>query len=74
MKKISYICDRCGTDIGDVYYTLTCYANCVPGENPEKQSAVLAMQNLAQNKSVQAEERHICKTCKDEITDGVFIV
>lgn len=74
MKKIKYICDKCSKEIEDVYYSLTCYAQCVPGENPAKHSAILALQNLAQNKGVAAEERHLCKTCKDAITDGIFIV
>lgn len=75
MKKTIYICDRCGNEIADVAYTLTCFAGDVsPGANGTV-SAEAAMQNLKQNMALmQSVERCLCGKCKDEITDGIFIL
>ena len=72
MKKTIYECDRCGDEITDVAYTLTCYAEAVPGENPAKHIAEISAQNVKQNMSFT--ERHLCRKCKDEITAGIFIL
>ncbi len=75
MKKVVCTCDRCSREITDVVYTLYCYA-----EDFQKMpfggiSAAVAEQNAKQNMIRQKEtERHICRECKDQITDGVFIV
>ena len=75
MKKTTYKCDRCGAEISDVVYTLTCYAeDLCPGPVGGLASDVV-MQNSRQNLSLQAiGERHLCGKCKDEITDGIFVV
>ena len=75
MKKTIYKCDRCGADITDVVYSLTCYAVDVnPGPLGGVASAVV-LQNARQNNSLQAVgERHLCGKCKDELSDGLFIV
>lgn len=74
--KTTYVCDKCGEDIADVAYTLTCYAEDV-NQSPEDtawgmSSAEVANQNIKQNFA--RVERHLCRACKDAITDGVFIV
>lgn len=72
MKKTTYKCDRCGAEIADVVYTLTCYAEDV---NPRPLGGVpgeVLLQNSRQNHA--SGERHLCGKCKDEITDGVFVV
>ena len=75
MKKTTYKCDRCGVEIQDVAYTLTCYAEDLnPGPLGGLSSEVV-LQNARQNLSRQATaERHLCGKCKDEITDGIFVV
>lgn len=72
MKEIRYTCDRCGKEIKDTLYTLTCYAENVQPDFLGRVSTEVAVQNMRQNMA-QA-ERHLCKACKDELTDGVFIV
>lgn len=67
-------CDKCGKQITDVFYTLTCYAQCVPGENPGKHIDELALQNIPQNKGLALIDRHLCRECKDTVTDGLFII
>ena len=66
-------CDRCGKEIaGGVVYSLTCYAEDVrekPGMSEEACS-----QNLRQNMALIDGSRDLCKECKDELTDGLFIV
>ena len=75
MKKIICFCDRCGEEIPDVVYTLTCYCEVAPGENPAKHVPELLAQNERQNTARSGGiDRHLCRQCKDEITDGVFIV
>lgn len=73
MIRTMYTCDKCGEEIKDVYYTLTCFAGRLPGENLVNQIAVIN-HNIAESKRLESEERHLCKACKDAITDGVFIV
>ena len=71
MKVTSFICDKCGEQINGVVYTLTCYAsdaNPAPWGLSEEAGA----QNMAQNMA--KEIRHLCKACKNKITDGVFVV
>lgn len=75
MKKTIYECDRCGTEIADVAYTLTCYAEDVTTGIPAPVSAVAAAQNTKQNMVLMhSMERCLCGKCKDEITDGIFVV
>lgn len=75
MKKITFVCDRCGTQIEDVVFAITCYAEDLnPGPYGGVASDVI-QQNSRQNITLSAiGERHLCRKCKDEITDGVFVV
>lgn len=72
MKHETYICDRCENEISGVVYTLTCYADDIERHPCGGVSSEVAVQNMRQNMS--PERRHLCKACKDEITDGVFIL
>lgn len=74
MIKKTYICDRCGTEVTEgAIYTLTCYADDVaPGLGQSRETSA---QNAAQNAaSMSRQTRHLCKVCKDAITDGLFVV
>ena len=71
MKKTTYTCDKCGKEIPDVVYSLTCYAKDVAKGNYMSQE--VQIQNTTQNHS-DTKQKHLCRECKDEITDGVFIV
>ena len=73
MKVTKWICDKCGEEITDMVYTLTCFAEMIPGENPVQQIKEVAEHNLRQSQ-VNVERCHLCRSCKDAITDGVFIV
>jgi hypothetical protein len=55
-------------------YTLTCYAEDVPPYPLGGCSFEVATQNTKQNLLRQQEDRHLCKSCKDAITDGIFVV
>ena len=69
-----FTCDKCGERITDVVYTVTCYAAVVNPYIYGADSAVVA-QNLRQSAAEQdGKTRHLCCTCKDAITDGLFIV
>lgn len=73
MKETKWICDKCGEEITGVVYSLTCYAH---DANPGAFGTVsteVASQNMRQNFS-STKEAHLCRKCKDKITDGVFIV
>lgn len=72
MKKITYTCDKCEKEIPDVVYSLTCYAKDVDLEEG-RASEEAGMQNITQNYTPTL-RRHLCRECKDKITDGVFIV
>lgn len=72
MKQTKWICDRCNKEISGVVYTVTCYAELLPGENPAKHIELVATQNMKQSASHR--EAHLCQECKDAITDGIFIV
>ena len=74
MKHTKYTCDKCGKEIEDVVYTLTCYAEGTQALQFGAVYSEVLRQNAAQNFAKQQEERHLCKTCKDAITDGIFIV
>ena len=74
MKRVIYTCDRCGNEISGVKYTLTCYAEDIVQIGNGGCSADVAMQNSKQNFAIQSQEAHLCKDCKDKLTDGVFIV
>ena len=76
MKKIIFCCDKCGEDIPDIVYTLTCYGETV-------QQARLAYEdfqdmqisNAKQNAAIAGgTSRHLCRKCKDKITDNIFVV
>lgn len=73
MKHIKYTCDKCGKKIEGVMYTLTCYAEDLP-QGCGRLSTEVLEQNTAQNRASQGEKRHLCKACKDTITDGIFIL
>ena len=73
MKLTKFLCDKCGEEITDIVYTLTCFAAIIPGENPAKYINEAAEQNIRQSR-LDGAQRHLCRTCKDAITDGVFIV
>lgn len=73
MKKITYTCDKCGKEITDVVYSLTCYAEDVFSPENPFMSKEVQIQNTTQNFSPSM-RRHLCRDCKDKITDGVFIV
>lgn len=72
MKKVTYKCDRCDTEIHDVVFTLTCYAEDVYPGPYGGVSGEVVRQNSRQNHVTG--ERHLCGKCKDEITDGIFVV
>ena len=75
MKITTYKCDRCGDVIADVVYTITCYAEDLKPSAVGGVSSNVLLQNSRQNNSLQAiGERHLCGKCKDEITDGIFVV
>ena len=75
MKKTIYECDRCGVEIADVAYTLTCYAEDVNPGPLGTISSNVAVQNTKQNMVLMhSKEKCLCGKCKDEITDGIFIV
>lgn len=75
MKKTIFCCDRCGAEIPDVVFTVTCYAEDL---NPGPFGGVageVVRQNTKQNiRLSESGERHLCRSCKDTITDGIFIV
>jgi hypothetical protein len=73
LKKVTYECDKCGATIRDAVYKLTCYAK--PVIAPHIPDGDVIEQNNRQNAALQDHQsRHLCKTCKDIITDGLFIV
>lgn len=67
INKTTYTCDKCHKKITDVVYSLFCYATTVS----EMPSLETVTQNIRQNL---AEEKHLCRECKESITDGEFIV
>lgn len=75
MKKTIYSCDRCGEKITDIVFAVTCYAqDLCPGPYGGVDAEVV-QQNCKQNISLSAiGERHLCRKCKDEVTDGIFIL
>ena len=73
MKVTKWICDKCGEEITDVVYSLTCHAHDAIEAPMGGISVEAATQNIRQNFSSTA-EAHLCRKCKDAITDGVFIV
>ena len=77
MKKTTFCCDRCGEEITDIAYTLTCYGEVVPSATKLNYEDFMEKQahNERQNKALaDGTDRHLCRKCKDEITDGIFIV
>lgn len=70
MKKITYTCDKCGGEIVDVVFELCCWAENLNGEAWDDANR----QNIAQNITKQKYTRHLCRECKNELTDGIFIV
>lgn len=75
MKKTIYECDHCGAEIADVAYVLTCYAEDVTPGPPATSSTAVAAQNTKQNMVLMhSMEKCLCGKCKDEITDGIFVV
>lgn len=75
MKHIKYTCDKCGQEIEGVMYTLTCYAEDVNPSPTGRISTEAAVQNVKQNGAkITEQDRHLCRSCKDAITDGIFIL
>lgn len=75
MRKVTYKCDRCHEEIQDVVYTITCYAEDLCPGPVGGVSGEVVRQNCRQNVHLQmTKDRHLCSKCKDEITDGIFIV
>ena len=73
-KKVTYTCDKCGDEIPDVAYKLTCYAEDVVRPFGGI-SLEASKQNIRQNEAEQdTKTRHLCGRCKDQLTDGLFIV
>lgn len=69
-REITYSCDRCKKEIDDVVFYLRCYAEPVNGGN----TVETARQNIAQNTKIMFEgEKHLCRKCKNLLTDGLFI-
>ena len=71
MKKTTYTCDKCGKEILDVVFSFTCYAMDVA--EGTYMSEEVQIQNTTQNYS-DSKQKHLCRECKDEITDNLFIV
>ena len=77
MKQTIFYCDRCGEKIDDFVYTITVYCEVVPGETIVSYKGFMEKQdhNEKQNAAIAGgTARHLCRKCKDEITDGIFIV
>lgn len=75
MQKTVYSCDKCGKEIKDVVYTITCYAKDLDVGPLGGVSSEVMLQNARQNLGpAAAKERHLCRVCKDKITDGIFVV
>lgn len=73
-RKTTCTCDRCGQEIADgVVYTLTCYAEDV-NKKPFGLSMEATSQNVRQNLALVNGTKELCQTCKDALTDGMFIV
>lgn len=71
IREISYTCDKCGGKITDTVFFLRCYAETINGDITVES----AIQNVKQNTAIMFEnEKHLCKKCKDALTDGMFIV
>ena len=70
MKKVVYTCDKCGKELKDIIYTLSCYAKSVS----EAEASMDDLDRIMQQNLKNRRERHLCAKCKDAITDGVFIV
>ena len=70
-REITYHCDRCGKKINDVVFYLRCYAEPVNGGN----TVETACQNITQNaRTLFHEEKHLCRKCKNILTDGIFLL
>ena len=75
MRLTTWICDKCKREIKDVVYTLNCFAEDATPDPLGRISAEAATQNTMQNMALSGRaSRHLCKDCKDKITDGVFIM
>ena len=77
MKKTTFCCDRCGEEIKDIVYTITVYGEVVPGAVALNYEDFHEMQLLNEKQNAaraDGTDRHLCRKCKNEITDGVFIV
>lgn len=73
MRKTTCTCDRCGMEIADgVVYALTCYAEDVHVERYMSNATIT--QNHRQNAAIMVGKKDLCQKCKDELTDGLFIV
>lgn len=73
MRTETYYCDRCKCTITDIVYQLSCTAtaiNCSSFELAQEASAQSIRQSLAR----QICEKHLCRDCKNTLTDGLFVV
>lgn len=73
MKETKWYCDKCAREIVGTVYLLTCHARDAIEDPMGGVSMETAAQNVKQNFSGTV-EAHLCRECKDKITDGVFIV
>lgn len=75
MKIAKFYCDKCHRDICGVVYTLTCTASITgPRSATLEEMKAAATQNIRQSNADQRGAVHICRDCKDDLTDGLFIV
>lgn len=75
MRKTICTCDRCKKEIPDgLVYHLTCYAEDLNVNPLSGNSSEVVIQNTRQNLALQGGVVDLCKACKDDLTDGLFIV
>lgn len=74
MRRTICFCDRCREEIKNgVVYTMTVYAQSVNPRTYGEHSEVVN-HNLRENARLVDGEVDLCKACKDDLTDGIFIV
>lgn len=73
MKTETYYCDRCKKQIPDIVYTLSCTASTIGDPDLDTLREATA-QTVRASAAKLTGERHLCRACKDKLTDGIFIV